>query len=61
MTDRTTDTAVLDALDRADGPLSVSSEPGSLDVSIEGRVQRLRLEGGLDDGSCNPPWSSWDS
>lgn len=61
MADMTGDTAVLDALDRLDGPLSVSSEPGSLDVSIEGRVQRLRLDAGLDEGSCNPPWSSWDS
>ena len=59
MVETTTSTSVLDALER--GPLSVSSEPGPLDVTIDGRVQRIRQDATLDEGSCNPPWSSWDS
>jgi hypothetical protein len=43
------------------GPVTVSSDPGPLALTIDGRVAQVRADRSLDEGSCNPPWSSWDS
>jgi hypothetical protein len=47
--------------DLGHGPVTVSSEPGPVELTIDGRVAQVRADRSLDEGSCNPPWSSWDS
>ncbi|WP_147339725.1 hypothetical protein [Actinomadura spongiicola] len=54
--------SLLEGLGAASAPLSSSAKPGSIDMTIEGRVQRLHDELDFSErGSCNPPWSAWDS
>jgi hypothetical protein len=52
---------VLSSLERSGGVASVSTEPGELDRTVIGRVLAVRESSALSEGSCNSPWSSWDS
>lgn len=52
---------VLKSLEASGGTASVSTEPGALDGTVIGRVHAVRESSALSEGSCNPPWASWDS
>ena len=43
----------------ASGPSALSSENSPIQMTVDGRVERLRAGQGTGKGSCNPPWSSW--
>lgn len=50
---------ILSSLAASAGPSALSSENSPIQMTVDGRVERLREDQIPGKGSCNPPWSSW--
>jgi hypothetical protein len=51
--------SILNTLATSRGPSALSSENSPIQMTVDGRVERLRVDQVPAKGSCNPPWSSW--
>jgi hypothetical protein len=50
---------ILESIPAGQRTFALSSEELPIQLTVDGRVDRLRADQTASPGSCNPPFSSW--